>query len=83
MHSVKMAFNLVRTGHLSKCEIKPSDDKKGFYNVQTVAPETAGNDRYTLTNASGEKVEVKNIDQAKDIAKTLGFKQNNVTVLNS
>jgi|GEM_PF-3381425 len=83
MHSEKMAFNLVRTGHLSECEITPSNEKKGFFNVQTVAPQIAGNDRYILTNALGEKVAVNNIDKAKEIAKTLGFKQHAVKVLHN
>ena len=72
MHTIEMALNMLRIGHLIECEIVPSDKKAGAYNVVTIAQQGQGGDRYLVTDDAGRVIEC-STSYAKSVATRIGF----------
>ena len=73
MHTIEMALNMLRIGHLIECEIVPSDKEVGAYNVVTIAQQGQGGDRYLVTDDAGRVIECRNTSYAKSVAARIGF----------
>lgn len=73
MHTIEMALNMLRIGHLIECEIVPSDKEVGAYNVVTIAQQGQGGDRYLVTDDAGRVIECRSTSYAKSVAARIGF----------
>ena len=73
MHTIEMALNMLRIGHLIECEIVPSDKEAGAYNVVTIAQQGQGGDRYLVTDDAGRVIECESTSYAKSVAARIGF----------
>ena len=73
MHTIEMALNMLRIGHLIECEIVLSDKEVRAYNVVTIAQQGQGGDRYLVTDDAGRVIECRSTSYAKSVAARIGF----------